>query len=175
MILKKLDQLTEEVQKLRVRQDMLATESALREMTERANRASNLIVYNIPESDSEDTEEKKEHDFKECEKVIKSVTNKVKCDGVKMFRLGAPATKRDTPRPIKVILRSKSDAVEVLRNRTKLAKPNSIVADITPLQREYLKHLREELEERTEKGEKDLTIKYVRGHPAIVKISAQKN
>lgn len=170
LIMKKLEELTAEVQQLRLRQSMLATESAIQEISERANRANNVIIYNIEESPSNDSDERKEHDKKECIKVIDSVTNKIECSRVKVFRLGAPrADPKDGPRPIKVILNSKRDAVELLRNRSKLAKPSSVVADLTPMQREYMKHLREELDKRITNGETDITIKYVRGHPQIVK------
>lgn len=176
IIMKKLNELTEEVQQLRMRQSMLATESAIQEMAERANRANNLIVYDIPESSSDVVEQRIEHDKKECVAVMQNVTGKVKFDGIKLFRLGARKSVAGArPRPLKVVLHSKRDALEVLRNKSKLSKPSSIVADQTPMQREYMKHLREELTKRTNDGETDITIKYVRGQPTIVKTTNQKN
>lgn len=170
LIMKKLNELTEEVKQLRVRQSMLATESAIQEMTERANRSANLIIYDVPESTSDVPDVRKEDDKRACSSVIGTITNKINCNGIKTFRLGAP---KSQPRPLKVILRTKSDAVEVLRNRHRLSRPSSVKADLTPMQREYLKHLREELEKRISEGEIDLTIKYVRGQPTIVKTQAR--
>lgn len=170
MIMKKLDELSDEVHKLRMRQSMLATESAVQEIAERANRANNIIMYDISESTSEEANERKEHDLSECSRIIMAVSAKVSCVGIKTFRLGAKSNSNDTgsPRPLKVILRSKSDALEVLSNRKKLAKPMSVKADLTPLQREYLHYLRDELNRRISEGENDITIKYIRGQPTIV-------
>lgn len=176
LIMKKLNELTEEVQQLRMRQSMLATESAIKEINERANRSSNIIIYDVPESVSDMVDERKEHDRRECTAVVQTITKRVKLDNIKLFRLGAP--KKDAnvrPRPLKVVLHSKGDALEILRNRTKLGKPSSITADLTPMQREYMKYLREELNKRMNDGETDITIKYIRGYPTIVKNNFQKN
>ncbi|CAH2108988.1 unnamed protein product [Euphydryas editha] len=177
-ILKKLNDLTDEVQQLRLRQNMMATEAAVHELTERKYRAQNIIVYDIPESTSENIQEKKKHDSEEVAKLIRGVCN-IDCSKAKMFRLGAPKSADAPPRPLKVILKSKSEALAVLRNKGKLSKPGSIKADLTPLQREYLKYLREELDKRISSGEKDVTIKYIQGQPKIVKnkilSNSQKN
>ncbi|KAJ2937133.1 hypothetical protein O0L34_g19442 [Tuta absoluta] len=178
-IMKKLNELTEEVKQLRLRQSMLATESAINEMSERANRSTNLIIYDIPEPTIGDVDQRRAHDSEQCKKIIAKVTNKVNCSGIKVFRLGAPKTSpgaNPRPRPVKVILKNKSDAIEVLRNKAKLENSRAVTADLTPMQREYLKYLREELDKRSNDGEADLTIKYVRGQPMIVKKGpSQKN
>ncbi|KAI5634445.1 hypothetical protein NE865_12871 [Phthorimaea operculella] len=166
MIMKKLNELTEEVKQLRVRQSMLATESATQEMMERKNRSTNIIIYDLSESASNEADVRKEDDRKACEELITKISNKVNCTGIKTFRLGAP--KPGTKRPLKVVLKSKSDALEVLKNRKKLSKPSSVTSDQTPMQREYINHLREELQKRTNNGETGLTIRYIRGHPSIV-------
>lgn len=171
VIMKMLNDLTEEVKQLRMRQSMLATESAIQEMHERANRANNIIIYDVRESSSDELEQRREHDKMECVALITKITNKVNCDGLKVIRLGTAKSDRGaSPRPLKVILKSKSDALEVLRNRNKLAKPTSVKGDLTPMQREYLLYLREELNKRTSSGETDITIKYIRGQPTIMKM-----
>ncbi|CAK1603884.1 unnamed protein product [Parnassius mnemosyne] len=176
MIMKKLNELSEEVKQLRMRQSMLATESAIQEMTERANRANNLIIYDVPESTSDIVDKRKEDGVGECVAIINTITNKVNCNGIKVFRLGAPKKHAGAkPRPLKAILHTKSDALEVLRHRNKLSEPSNITSDLTPLQREYLKYLREKLNKRINDGETDITIKYIRGHPTIVKTNAQNN
>lgn len=50
----------------------------------------------------------------------------------------------------------------------------SIAADSTDAQRAHLTELRHKLEERKKAGEDSVTIRYIRGIPAIVSIS-QKN
>lgn len=61
--------------------------------------------------------------------------------------------------------------VHVLKNRRRLKlEPGMHVGpDQTPLQRECYASLRRTLKERTENGESDLAIRYMRGLPAIVK------
>ncbi|KAJ2940142.1 hypothetical protein O0L34_g14181 [Tuta absoluta] len=126
-------------------------------------------MYDLPESTSDIAEDRKTHDIAECTKVITKITNKADCTRIKAFRLGAPKSDAGAaPRPLKVIMNSKNEALDILRNKHKLQKPSSIAADLTPMQREYLKYLREELEKRKSEGEKDLTIKYVQGRPTIV-------
>lgn len=174
-ILKKLEELTGEVKELRMRQSMLATESAIQEIEERVSRANNIIIYNVPECPSDLAAERIQHDKNECEKIVLGVTDTVACDGIKVFRLGAKDQAATIPRPLKVIMRKKSDAIEVLKNKYKLADPRNVKSDLTPMQREYLKYLRDELDKRINGGEHDLTIKYIQGRPKIVKKSSQKN
>lgn len=71
-------------------------------------------------------------------------------------------------------MKSKTNAIEVLRNKFKLTKPTKIQPDQTVMQREYLKYLRDELERRTRNGETDLTIKYIYGQPKIVNQTDKK-
>ncbi|CAG4956291.1 unnamed protein product [Parnassius apollo] len=151
-IMKQLEELTKEVHHLRLRQNMLVTEGAIQELAERTKRANNIIIYDVPESTSDKPLQRQGHDKEECRKIITCVSKKVSCDNVKLFRLGkfqagAP------PRPIKVVMKSKNDAIEILRNKTKLDKPSNIKSDQTAMQREYLKYLRDELENRTNNGE----------------------
>ncbi|CAG5027970.1 unnamed protein product [Parnassius apollo] len=146
---------------------MLVTEGAIQELAERTKRANNIIIYDVPESTSDKPLQRQEHDKEECRKIITCVSKKVSCDNVKLFRLGkfqagAP------PRPIKVVMKSKNDAIEILRNKTKLDKPSNIKSDQTAMQREYLKYLCDELENRTNNGEQGLTIKYIQGQPKII-------
>ncbi|WP_219823849.1 hypothetical protein, partial [Enterobacter cloacae complex sp. CH23B] len=47
--------------------------------------------------------------------------------------------------------------------------------DSTLKQREYLSKLRDELNSRLDRGEKDLTIKFIKGIPSIISKSKSKN
>ncbi|KAI5645579.1 endonuclease-reverse transcriptase domain-containing protein [Phthorimaea operculella] len=110
-IMKKLDLLTEEVKQIRVRQSVLATEAAIQEMMERKHRATNIIIFDVPD-----------------------VTRNVDCNGIKTFRLGALKENTAGPRPLKVVLKSKADAIQVLKNKGKLPNAKKIKSDLTPLQ-----------------------------------------
>lgn len=94
----------------------------------------------------------------------------------KVIRVGRMQTGKS--RPIKVIFDSKSDIIDIFNNERKLLQCNAplssinISSDRTRYQREAMKKLREELIQRTSKGEIDLTIKFFNGGPKIIKKSA---
>lgn len=70
---------------------------------------------------------------------------------------------------MKVFFNSKEEARSLLTSTAFLAKNNlKAKSDQTPYQLKYLRDRRLELDANTEKGEKNLTIKYVRGTPKIV-------
>lgn len=48
-------------------------------------------------------------------------------------------------------------------NRTKLPENMQMFSDESPKQKQYLEYLKEELNRRTQDGEKNLTIRYVKG------------
>ncbi|KAG5879394.1 hypothetical protein JTB14_016739 [Gonioctena quinquepunctata] len=134
-------------------------ETFIMQYNERKQRESNLMVYNIPEStESEDLTKIKETFAQFHDVVIK-----------KVFRLGKQVNGR-RPRPIKEAMDNPSAALEILRNKNKLPLDQVKVGpDLTIKQREHPNELRRDLLQRTEKGEQDLTIKYVNGVPMIVK------
>ncbi|CAG9762669.1 unnamed protein product [Ceutorhynchus assimilis] len=87
------------------------------------------------------------------------------------FRFGKANT---GPKPLKVIFSSSSDAMEVLKAKSRLTSPQyksvTMKSDLTPRQVQHLSTLRKELQKRTDEGEDNLTIKYIRGVPRIVSL-----
>lgn len=65
----------------------------------------------------------------------------------------------NTPQPAK----------KLLRNKHKLPENVIIFSDQTPSQQKYLSKLKEDLATRKNKGENDITIKYINGTPTIIK------
>lgn len=145
------------------------TESIINEVAERQRRATNILIFNAPESTSGSGEARRGDDLELFAGVVSDLG--ITVSGCKAIRLGRPAENR--PRPLKVILPSSADAMHILRNKNKLKlRPRMhVVSDQTPLQREFLASLKRVLQERTEGGEKDLIIKYVKGVPTIMKKS----
>ncbi|KAB0798391.1 hypothetical protein PPYR_09384 [Photinus pyralis] len=87
-------------------------EEVICEVAERQRRASNVIIFNVDECLShQDANARKEKDNQTVLDIISSLS----------FRLGRlkPDNK---PRPIKVILRSSNEAIELLKNKYKLKK-----------------------------------------------------
>lgn len=148
----------------------LNTNTVLEEIMERERRASNVVLVNVEESASDSGSVRKAHD----ESIVKQVLGEVHGADVydkvvSVQRLGRrePGKKR----PVKVVLKSRQDAISTLKNKSKARKEVRLYDDKTPLQRQELQQLRDVLKMRIEKGETNITIKYVKGAPKIV----QKN
>lgn len=145
----------------------LDSEQIITEVAERTRRASNIIIFNLEESESADLKTKIDHDIVKVNELILETTGKVIPD-IKAIRLGR-RTDPNKKRPLKVILDSQQSALMILRNKTKIRNNNiKINSDQTPMQQKHLKDLRENLKSRTDQGEDNLTIKYLRGVPKIV-------
>lgn len=143
-------------------------EKFISEIRDRNLRASNVIMYNVPESTCQILHEKAAEDKGKVDEIVRMCSsNPVEIKSV--IRLGKSS--HDKSRPLKVVFKNEADAIEVLRNKKNLpaSVPVRINNDLTPMQREYLNSLRNQLQERIGKGERDLTIRYIRGSPAIVK------
>lgn len=143
------------------------------EVQERLARDKNIIITGIPEINSTNVEERREHDRTEVMKITESFfpgepTPKV----TNLFRLGK--YKADTSRPVKVCFENPQIVKVMLRKKTQNDNIK-IYSDQTKCQKEYLNNLREELKKRTDDGETDLTIKYIKGVPKIIKETAKND
>uniref|UniRef100_A0A6P7F0R6 Uncharacterized protein LOC114325130 isoform X1 n=1 Tax=Diabrotica virgifera virgifera TaxID=50390 RepID=A0A6P7F0R6_DIAVI len=140
-------------------------EDIIEEAMDRINRSHNIILYNVPETNSAVEDNNK----------VNEILITVQGDNVNpissrhVHRIGKRSNKA---RPIKVTFSTPAQAKSFLRAKNKLATSTfstiSISDDKTPRQREYMNKLRTELKRRTDHGEQNLTIKYVRGRPTLV-------
>lgn len=147
-----------------------ATETLINEINERNKRSSNIIIYNLVESTSDSKDVRIAHDVSKVIELINKVPN-VDINSVQAFRLGKVINNK--PRPIKVILNHSDVVKNIFKNKSLLQQGTNIriASDQTPLQRQHLDKLRQTLEMRLSKGERDLTIKYVKGIPTITTIT----
>lgn len=150
-------------------------EEVLRELNDRANRARNLMFYNLPEHSGINVKTRVAHDKELIVKLIQSVApNLIQLGDIKLVRVGKP--NKNKSRPLKVIFQSDADAQVLIKHFSQdtAIKTDRTFAgvtvsrDRTPGERDYLKKLRSELEMRNENGERGLTIKYRNGIPTIV-------
>lgn len=139
------------------------------ELQDRNNRSKNILMYNVPESSHNDTHLRIESDKAQVQDVLTKLN--VSTDDFKVIRLGKRKLESNKPRPLKVIFTNTNTARQCLYSKKKLNDSNiSVNADLTHLQREKIKKLREEYNDRLEQGEKDIIIKYIQGEPQIKKI-----
>lgn len=155
-------------------------EFIINEIGDRNMRASNLIIYNVPESNSDNTADRIAHDSNVVSNIIDSIIIGDKnIKPVKLLRLGIRV--QDKTRSIKAIFSSSIDVFEKLKSKKKLLSLNppsniSISSDRTLYQRNYMKKLREELESRRSSASgNELIIRYVRGTPTIVSRNDRPN
>lgn len=134
-------------------------EELISEAMDRIERSRNIIVYNLPESNQDESEIKK---------VLGSVTDDPQVEHI--VRLGQPIPAKN--RPIKIVFGDKFAARKILKNKSKLKNTQfsnvRLMDDLSRKQLDYLKTLRLELKNRVDSGETWLTIKYIRNIPQII-------
>ncbi|CAH1977811.1 unnamed protein product [Acanthoscelides obtectus] len=132
-------------------------------------RSHNIILKGLPEGNN---------DSDSVTDIINHIEPSANGYRLNMTRLGAVGTSR--PRLIKVGFASPIIAKNILRKKNDILSHSTynsvkILDDKTPSQMHELQQLREELKRRLTAGERNFTIKYVKGRPSIVNIVAQQS
>lgn len=178
VLLKKVETLEKKIQELcSVRQTQASTEpqnvvsqfeNCISEMEQRKNRSKNIIIMNVKESSKPDRNERIAEETQTIKKLLENI--KLSDNNFKLFRLGKYTQERN--RPLKVCFNSSADAVEVLRNRTKINIPNLLIfGDQTVQQRDYYKFIKARLNALIAGGDNTKTIKYINSVPTIVPLN----
>lgn len=163
-LIAKVDALEQELNLLKRKIEEPSTlpeETIVNELQERQKRATNIMIYNMPENTS---------DFEEVKKITREATNNVVIEVVSVTRVGK--ANKNGARPLKVVYRTSNDAMMVIRKRKSVGRARKIFIDVdmTALQRKNIKKLQEELQDRKAKGE-NVVIKYSNGTPAILSLN----
>lgn len=138
-------------------------ESVVNELDERNKRKKNVILFQVPESTSNETS-----DNVIIEEKLRLL--EVRAVPTKISRLGNRKPNNPKPRPLRLTFSSESEAKEVLRSNAKIRdSTQQFRADRTMKQREYFAKLKSELETRQARGERDLIIRYRDDIPFIAK------
>ncbi len=141
----------------------------LGERDERDSRRNNFIIHNMPESDKEEDEDKKEQDLSLCLSLI-SMQLRLTCKPpINVIRLGA---QRDgKPRPVKVIMCDENDKVNILRSTYRLKgapepyKLMSLATDMSREERERNSELVAEARRMNDDEQSGDWLHVVRGNP----------
>lgn len=146
----------------------------LLELQDRCERLKNVILEGIPEINNKDRQARQKHDLDST--MNKLITIYKDCPNpIKLIRLGKYKPEEQTNGRLIKVCFTTSDPVRILlRNRSKLSDNVRLFSDQTPSQKLYLKRLKNELSDREKAGESNLTIKYIKGIPKIIK-SQSKN
>lgn len=135
-----------------------AANISVQEMTQRENRKSNIVFFNIPESNSDDVEVRKADDLKHVTEITAFLG--IDQSFQKPVRLGAKA---ERPRPLRVVASGPEAVTAILKAAKKMAdieidayKNVGIQRDMTFLEREQhrglLKERKKRMEEAIKKG-----------------------
>lgn len=156
-----------------------SVELVVAEAMERIKRSNNVIIHNLPESLSANSSDSQQTtDFEKVCELTKHIQGDQSIVPASVRRVGKGGNGK--PRIIIARFNTPEAAKKILKNKKKLKQAHndfssvSITDDRTPAQVEYLDKLRSELKHRIDSGEKDLTIRYDKGVPSIVKVN-QKN
>lgn len=159
-LLQKLDSLEERVNQMVAEPKTLTTlseDTVACELVERQKRSSNIVIFNMPDSDN---------DVNAAKEVFTNLVNK-RIDIKSATRVGRENKKG--LRALKITLQDSIMASEILRAKRDPLKGRNIyiAADLTPCQRAHLNKVKEELLKRKNEGEQNLILKYINGIPKI--------
>lgn len=141
-----------------------------RERKEREKRKANLIVYKIPEPTSEEPEERKKEDTAKIAEILEQLElPDIELKNVVRLNTKAEGASNSV-RPTKVVFNSSADKEQILQRMQSLRTSEDeaerkklenihVAADRTFRQRADYRKLKQELDERTAAGEKDLVIR----------------
>lgn len=147
-------------------------EDSFSDFIDRQTRSKNIILFNVPESQSDANNS----DILTTNLIFQKLNVEMKL--VTIHRLGKF---NGQTRPLKVTLNTISDVFKILGSSRHLKSDQSfkdvrIAIDKTPKQSDYFQNLRKELNERHSNVESNLSIKYYKCVPSIVStITDQKN
>ena len=122
---------------------------AVREIEDRERRKSNIVLFNLPESSSEDAKVRQAADHTDFKSICQSQLDVGVVEVEAAYRLGPKEKNGRGSRPLKVILKDIATKKQILTNAKKLkntedsgTKQIAIAPDLTKMQREEMRKLR---------------------------------
>ena len=136
-------------------------EEATREMTQREIRRVNIVAFNVPEGNSEDIENRRQHDRES----FKQICDDLKIDNIEVISVTRLQSKNALPegeihpKPLRIRLKTEEMRSDVIRKARMLAKSESathrkiyLKRDMTPLERAEVAKSRRNTLHREEAG-----------------------
>ena len=143
---------------------------------DKENRESNLIIYRVPESEAANSEVRAEEDTEFFNNLCTEALGIDQLETTKVIRLGKKNTDSDVPRPMKVDMANKEDKSVVFGNINKMKDTEeeyrkiSISNDYTVEERKAIKEKVEEAKTKTMQDDPKNWIYRVRGPPSNLRI-----
>lgn len=137
------------------------------EFEDRQERANNLILYNLRESDRDAPNERKNDDMSRCKNIL--LANNLNPENIHVascIRIGKFNEGKN--RLLKIVFDTPKQALDVLRSY-KVRDNLYLNKDLTAYQRNISYNIRKEFRERKSSGENDIMLRYKHGIPRIIK------
>lgn len=171
-LLKVVDELKVELENIKLKLENISlqnsnnktdfdVDSVMEEMYGRQKRASNIMIFNLPEESTVAAE------MNSIQEVISdTVSGPVSI--LSATRVGK--RNKNGNRALKVTLSNSEIVMNIVKNRSKIKRDRKVFVnvDLTPLQRDKYRNLEDQMKQRISNGEKDLVIKYIHGVPQII-------
>ncbi|XP_028172502.1 uncharacterized protein LOC114361602 isoform X2 [Ostrinia furnacalis] len=149
---------------------MLNSEQIINEVQERNNRQKNIILGGIQEQSSSNASERQSLDMAKVMDILLNIVKDTPAP-IKIFRIGKYDPKKN--RRIKVCFDTQTAVIQLLRSKANLPAGIKIYSDQTPCQQRLMLNLQKELARRSQDGETDLIIKYIKGIPKLIKANSK--
>ena len=156
-----VDQLKDKISQMSIDLEK-GKEDASREMTQLEIRRHNIIAFNVPEGNSKDIENRKQHD----REYFKHICDDLKLEGIEVTGItrlqsqNAKPGETEKPRPLRIRLRTEDMKIQILQNAKHLATSETnrnvhLKRDMTFLERTQAARTREA--RKTKEGEEKRT------------------
>ncbi|KAK9296707.1 hypothetical protein QLX08_009321 [Tetragonisca angustula] len=149
--------------------NLCTEEEFITEILDRERRSSNIILYNLIESECPSSSSSTHHQTEEDAVQKSSSTNPAGATILNISRIGKKQSER--AKPVCVTFFYKQEVIVILKSKNKYNEPIKILEDYTTKQRDYLSKLRVELKHSVDSGELNYTIRYVNGVSKIVNVN----
>ena len=139
---------------------------SMKEDKVREKKKNKMVMYNIAESNKEESEDRIKEDKEKCKEIIEGILGVRDSDIQQVIRLGKKQENTSRPRPLLIKLKEEKIKHLVLKRAKKLKDEREekyrkvfINRDMTPQEMEEEKKLVEELKTRRRNGEEGWFIK----------------
>lgn len=142
--------------------------NAIQEAQMRIKKSRNILIFNVPECKTSPDDTKT---------IVTNILNDI-VPNVPVIKTKRLASSSNKPRPILLELENNDTVRLILKAKSKLRQSNSwnsvwITSDQTMMQRNQLKLIKSQLQDKINAGDRNWFIKYVHGEPTLTQKNVQ--
>ena len=132
-------------------------------------RSCNVLVFGLSEQPNSNREERIQIEKQTLTQILQGLNQTIKMENLSFHRVGKYNDGKN--RPIKITLPTKEEALALLKTKSRIPKDATyyLKSDRTKMEKDFLKKVVDELNDRKTRGEQDIKIRYYNNIPRIVK------